>query len=161
MNGPTGTDVRLNLDPWDAFYVVFHPLTGSLQDAVLEATNAESLDSVTRQGKTVNVHVLGPVSTSDTFVELRNGAEIYKGSASNGGAQPLTLGGKWQFRPQPDRVSVPYARVSDAPEVTGGKRGWAASDFDDTDWPEMWLNEEQNTCLLYTSDSWSVRCTRR
>jgi len=145
VNGPTGTDVRLNLDPWDAFYVVFHPLTGSLQDAVLEATNAESLDSVTRQGKTVNVHVLGPVSTSDTFVELRNGAEIYKGSASNGGAQPLTLGGKWQFRPQPDRVSVPYARVSDAPEVTGGKRGWAASDFDDTDWPEMWLNEEQNT----------------
>jgi hypothetical protein len=35
--------------------------------------------------------------------------------------------------------------VSDASEVTGGKQGWAASGFDDTDWPEMWLNEEQNT----------------
>ena len=59
--------------------------------------------------------------------------------------QPLTLGGEWQFRPKPDRVSVPYAKVSDASEVTGERLGWAASGFDDTDWPELWLNEEQNT----------------
>ena len=145
VNGPSGTDIRLNLDSWDAFYVVFHPLTGSSQDAVLVATNAEKLDGVSRQGGTMSVHVAGPARKEETFVELRSDAQVYRGEASSGGAQPITLNGNWQFRPQPDRVSVPYARVSDASEVTGGKQGWAASGFDDTDWPEMWLNEEQNT----------------
>ena len=62
VNEPSGTDVRLNLAPWDAFYVVFHPLTGAPQDAVLEATNAEELDSVSRRGTTLDVHVAGPAS---------------------------------------------------------------------------------------------------
>jgi hypothetical protein len=145
VNGPAGTDVRVNLDPWDAFYVVFRPLTGSPQDAVLEATNAERLDGISRHGSTVNVHVSGPASTSETYVELRSGTQIYRGAASSNEAQPLTLSGKWQFRPKPDRVSVPYAKVSDASEATGVRLGWAASDFDDRDWPEAWLNEEQNT----------------
>jgi alpha-L-rhamnosidase/Glycosyl hydrolase 2 galactose-binding domain-like len=145
VNGPSGTEVRLNLDPWDAFYVVFRSLTGSPQDTVLEATNAEQLDSVSRQGTTVNVHVSGPASGSETYVELRNGTQVYRGAASGSGAQPLTLSGKWQFRPMPDRVPVSYAMVSDASEETGVRLGWTASSFDDTDWPETWLNEEQNT----------------
>ena len=145
VNGPSGTDVRLNLDPWDAFYVVFRPLTGPPQDTVLQATNAERLDSVSRHDATVSVHVSGPATASETFVELRRDTQVYKGTVSGGGAQPLTLGGMWQFRPKPDRVSVSYAKVSDASDVSGDTLGWAASDFDDTDWPEMWLNEEQNT----------------
>jgi hypothetical protein len=145
VNSNSGTDVRLNLDSWDAFYVVFHPFTGTTQDAVLVATNTEKLDSVSRQGKTVSVHMSGPVRTSETFVELRSDGQAYRGEVSSDGAQPLMLNGKWQFRPQPDRVSVPYARVSDGAEAKGRRQGWAASDFDDADWPQMWLNEEQNT----------------
>jgi hypothetical protein len=145
VNGPSGTDVRLNLDPWDAFYVVFHPLTGTPQDMVMEATNAERLDGVSRHGTTVDVHVSGPASASKTYVELRIGTQVYKGATSNNGAQPLTLSGAWQFRPKPDRVSVPYAKVSDASEAAGARLGWADSNFDDKDWPELWLNEEQNT----------------
>ena len=145
VNQPSGTDVRLNLDPWDAYYVVFHPLKGSEQDAVLEATNAESLDSVSRSGPAFEAHVSGPATSSSTFVELRSGTQIYAGTVSSNSAKPLTLTGDWQFRPKPDRVSVPYARVSDAPEAAGEKRGWDASEFDDKDWPELWLNEEQTT----------------
>ena len=91
VNGSSGTDVRLNLDPWDAFYVVFHPLNGSLQDAALVATNADTLDSVSHQGKTLNVHVSGPSSASETFVELRSGGQTYRGATSSGGAQPIPL----------------------------------------------------------------------
>jgi hypothetical protein len=145
VNGPSGTEVRLNLDPWDAFYVVFRPPNGPPQDAVLESTNAERLDGVARHGATVNVHVSGAASASETYVELRSGTQLYRGAASSGGAPPLTLGGNWQFRPKPDRVSVPYAKVSDASESTGVRLGWAAPSFDDQDWPETWLNEEQNT----------------
>jgi|CZKL01.1.fsa_nt_gi hypothetical protein len=145
VNGPSGTEVRLNLDPWDAFYVVFHPLTGAPQDAALEATNAEKLDGVFRHGTTIDVHVSGPASASETYVELRNGSQVYKGATSSGGAQPLTLSGEWQFRPKPDSVSVPYAKVSDALEAAGRRQGWEDSSFDDKDWPESWLNETQNT----------------
>ena len=145
VNGPLGTDVRLNLDPWDAFYVVFRPLTGAPQDAELASTNAEKLDRVSRHGATFDVHVTGQVMASDTYVELRRGNHVYKGETSGGGAQPISLNGAWQFRPKPDRVSVPYAKVSDAPEAAGSRQGWADPDFDDKDWPQMWLNEAQNT----------------
>jgi len=145
VNGPDGTDVRLNLDPWDAFYVVFHPLTGAPQDATLAATNAERLDSVSRHGTTVNVHVSGAANASETYVELRNGAQVYRGATSSLGAQPVLLSGAWQFRPKPDRVSVFYAKVSDAQEAAGRRKGWTDTSFDDKDWPESWLNEAQNT----------------
>lgn len=145
VNGASGTDVRLNLDPWDAFYVVFHPLTGAPQDTVLEATNAENLDGVVRHGTTLDVHVSGPARASETYVEFRNGSQLFRGATSSVAAQPLTLSGAWQFRPQPDRVSVPYAKVSDAPEAAGSKLGWLDPNFDDTDWPPSWLNQEQNT----------------
>ena len=145
VNGPSGTDVRLNFDPWDAFYVVFNPLADSQQDIALEATNAERLDGVSRHGTTIDVHVSGPESASATYVELRNGDRIYRGATSSSGAQPLTLSGMWQFRPKPDRVSVPYAKVGDASETAGIRLGWADPKFKDKDWPESWLNEERNT----------------
>jgi hypothetical protein len=144
VNDSSGTAVRLNLDPWDAFYVVFRPLAGASQDAVLEATNAETLNGVSHQGTTWNIRVSGPASVPETYVELRKGDHRYRGEIS-GGIQPLPLGDKWQFRPMPDRVSVPYARVSDAPGNAGVTLGWTSAAFDDRDWPEAWLSEEQNT----------------
>lgn len=145
VNEASGTDVRLNLDPWDGFYVVFHPLAGVRQDKVLEATNAEKVDGVSVSGETLSVHVSTPATGPETYVELRKGNEIYRGAASNNFAHPIALDGEWQFRPKPDRVSVSYARVSDAPDAAAGKRDWADPAFDDTDWPELWLNEQQNT----------------
>jgi alpha-L-rhamnosidase/Glycosyl hydrolases family 2, sugar binding domain len=144
-NGASGTDVRLNLDPWDAFYVVFRPSNGSTQDAELVATNAETLDTVSRQDNVISVHVTGPSSSAATFVELRNGDGTYKGTIPRVAAQPITLNGPWQFHPQPERISVPYARTGEATEAKGKSLGWTAADFDDTDWPQMWLNEEQAT----------------
>jgi hypothetical protein len=137
--------VRLNLDAWDAFYVVFRPLTGSSQGNVLAATNAENLDSLSSQAGTLKVHLSGQAGATATYVELRSSTQLYRGEASNRAAQPVVLDGKWQFRPQPDRVSVPYAKVSDASEVNGAEQGWTSAGFDDTNWPEMWLNEEQTT----------------
>ena len=145
VNESSGTKVRLNLDPWDAFYVVFRPLNGPPQDTVLEATNAESLDGVSLHGTSVNVHVSGPAGSSETFVELRSGRQVYKGVVPGSTAQTLNLDGKWQFRPKPDRVSIPYAKVSDAAEESGVELGWADPGFDDRDWPQTWLSEEQNT----------------
>ena len=145
VNGPSGTDVRLNLDPWDAYYVVFHPLSGSPQDAALITTNAQTLDSVSREGELVKVHVSGPVAAAETFVELKSGTQVYRGKVSGSVAQPLTLSGEWLLQPQPSRVSVQYAKVADASAMKGEKVGWTAPGFDDTDWPNMWLNVEQST----------------
>ena len=64
VNDGSGTNVRLNLAPWDAYYIVFRPLSGAGQNAVLLGTNAEQLDNVTQQGKGMAVHVSGPASDS-------------------------------------------------------------------------------------------------
>jgi hypothetical protein len=118
---------------------------GPSQDAMLEATNAESLDNLSRQSGSFKVHMSGPVTSRETFVELRSDTKLYRGDASGGGLRPLTLDGDWQFKPLPDRISVPYAKLSDESELNGTERGWASPNFDDTDWPDMWLNEEQTT----------------
>lgn len=144
-NGATGTDVRLDLNPWDAFYVVFLPLTGPPQQATLEATNADQLDQLTQDGDTFSVHITSPATTSATFVELRSGSHLYRAQTSASAAQPLLLRGPWQFRPQPDRISVPYAKVNLDTSNNGESLGWASPDFNDTNWPEAWLSEEQTT----------------
>ena len=144
-NTASGTDVRLGLAPWDGFYVVFRPLAGPAQDAILDATNADKLDHVTRQGAKLSVHVIAPASTAATYVNLSSSNTLYTGTIPGSALRPLVLDGAWQFRPQPDRVSVPYAKVSDASLQEGENRGWASASFDDEDWSNMWLNEEQNT----------------
>jgi hypothetical protein len=143
-NDTTGTDVRLKLGPWDAFYVVFRPLIGPAQSAVLDATNADQLDHLTPQGDNFSVHVAGP-ATSPIFVELRSGAHLYRAQTSRTAEHPLLLQETWQFHPQPERISVPYARVHLDTTSTGDSLGWAAAAFDDTNWSESWLSGEQTT----------------
>lgn len=145
VNGSSGTDIRLTLDPWDAFYVIFHPLTGTLQDAALTGTNAETLDRVSRQGNSITVHVAAPAAAHETYVELNSGAKCYKGTISSRGLEPLTLDTTWQFKPKPERISVPYAKTGEASQMKGERLDWANASFDDTDWSNTWLNEEQNT----------------
>ncbi len=144
-NGPSGTTVRLNLGPWDAYYVVFSPLVGSAQNVELVSTNAETIGNVSPHNDAIDVHVSAPVSASDTSVELRKDGRVYSTKLSADPLQPIALGGDWTFRPQPDQVSVPYAKVSSASEQQGENLGWTSAAFDDTDWPSLWLSEEQNT----------------
>lgn len=146
VNTPSGTEIRLNLAPWDACYIVFKPLAGSGQTAKLVATNAETIDETSDRGDAVRVHLSSPASTSETYVELRKGEHNYKASIPpNSNLRILTLTGEWQFHPSPKVISVPYAKVSDAPKSGGESLGWTNSSFDDTDWPSMWLSKEQQS----------------
>jgi hypothetical protein len=145
VNTSNGTDVRLNFAPWDAFYVVFRPLKESPQELVLKATNAETVDSVSNEGGSLQVHISGPISPTGLFVEMDDGRQRYRGEIAGNGVTPLPLDGEWQFKPAPGRISVPYARVNSATPDDGIRQGWLGADFDDTSWAEYWLNEEQTT----------------
>ena len=145
VNDGTGTDVRLNLAPWDAYYIVFRRLSGSGQNAMLVGTNADQLDNVVQQGKDISVHVSGPTSNSATYVKMRAGDTDYDGAIAGTPLKPIVLAGDWKFRPQPERISVPYAQVQDASDAVGQRSGWDAQSFDDTGWPSLWLSQEQTT----------------
>ena len=145
VNRPDGTEVRLNFAPWDAYYVTFQPSSGTEQKAELVSTNAETLDHVARQGNSISVHVAAPATLPAVQVSLREGGRLYKGEASTGQLQTLPLSGKWQFRPRPDRIQVLYAKVNNAAEGVGEKRGWMQDNFDDAAWPELWLSSAQGT----------------
>ncbi|HEY1806969.1 MAG TPA: glycosyl hydrolase [Acidobacteriaceae bacterium] len=144
-NDASGTDVRLNLAPWDGFYVVFRPLTDAAQGVALEATNADAIGPVSRHDDALSLHVITPASPGGVFVALRDGAKVYRAATSGSPLRPFVLQGSWEFHPQPARISVPYARSKVALGTTGESRGWAAPDFDDSAWPETWLSEEQTT----------------
>lgn len=145
VNDSSGTDVRLNLNPWDAYYIVFRPLSGDSQNAVLVSTNAENVDDIVHQGNSIDVHLSGPASTSQIYIKMRNGNDSYSAKVAGTDLRPIVLSGDWQFRPQPERISVPYAKVNDAPEVEGKMFGWEKAAFDDTGWPSLWLSKEQTT----------------
>jgi len=144
-NTSSGTDIRLNFSPWDAYYVVFRPLSGPPQDVALVATNAEMIDNISGNGKSLRVHLSSPISSSETYVELRKNGSIYKATINPENIQPINITGMWQFRPAPERIAVPYARVNSASETDGEKLGWFSNTYDDSNWPPMWLSKEQTT----------------
>jgi hypothetical protein len=59
--------------------------------------------------------------------------------------KPLVLEGPWGFRPEPEHVSVAYARVKDAREGDARANVFSDAEFDDSSWPSLWLSEAQNT----------------
>ena len=144
-NTPDGTDVRLVLDPWDAFYVVFHADDKAKQDLRLQSTNADEIDSVSQDAGGLRVHVTGPSGKSAITAVLSDSTQTYRGEVPGDSIEPLTLGSGWQFKPAEDRLPVPYARTGFAPEEEGTRRGWRRPGFDDTDWPDVWLNDTQTT----------------
>ncbi len=146
-----GTEVRLNLGPWDAFFVVFERTAegGRLQTLRLLETNAEELSIESRDtdpggDKAVRVHVLTPATEGSVEVHLGGGQTGYDGSAPAGSLAPIALDGDWLFRPEPERIAVPYAKVSDAPNALTAA-AMAEPEYDDTAWPELWLSEAQDT----------------
>ena len=140
-----GTEVRLTFGPWDAYYVVFKPRGSARQEAELVSNNAENFEVVSRDAQAVRVHVLSPATGREIQVTLREGERTYKGQIATGNLQPIRLDGDWDFRPQPERVSVTYAKVKDTLKDNAERFGWAGADFDDTAWPSLWLSEAQNT----------------
>jgi len=99
-----GPEIRLDLDPWDAYFVVFNTQGSSF-------------------------------SPSDA------GHNTPSPAAKTG---PIMLDGAWDFRPEPDRVSAPYARVKDTRDGQADE-SFADPQFDDSSWPSLWLSEAQNT----------------
>ena len=137
--------MRLDFAPWDAYYVVFNPLEGPGQQAELVSTNAESLAVVSRRPDAIEVRASAPATQHDLDVTMRADGRTYKARAPISELKPIALGGDWDFRPEPARVGVPYAKVQDAEEGEGEKLGWAHAEFDDAQWPSLWLSEAENT----------------
>lgn len=145
INRPNGTEVRLTFAPWDAYYVVFRPLTKARQEVELVKTNAESLEVVSRDDHSIRMHVVAMANPIGAEVVLRQGGQVYEGKTSPSPLTPVALENDWRFRPQPERISIPYARIRDSARDDGPASGWAQKDFDDTDWSSLWLSESQNT----------------
>ena len=145
VNRPEGTEVRLDFAPWDAYYVVFSPLPGAGQEAELVSTNAESLAVVSHQVDSIVVRAWAPSTQPDLEVTMRAAGRTWRGHAPLAELHPIALSGNWDFRPEPERVRVPYAKVMDAAPGEGEKLGWAEAGFDDSAWPSLWLSEAQNT----------------
>jgi hypothetical protein len=58
----------------------------------------------------------------------------------------ISLADPWIFRPEPDHIPVPYAKVLDVPEPDAAPlREFLSKDFDDSSWSSLWLSEAQNT----------------
>src|SRR5215831_150476 len=145
VNRPTGTEVLLNFDPWDAYYIVFQPPRGSPQRAELVSTNAETLQPVSRVHDSLAVSATAPAGQKSIEVSLRANGKTLRAQTALPSVKPVTLEGPWDFRPEPDLVAAPYARVKDAPEGDGDQLGFGRREFDDGAWPTLWLNEAQNT----------------
>ena len=145
VNHPQGTEVRLDFGPWDAYYVVFNPLDGQGQKAELVSTNAESLSVVSRQPDSIQVRASAPCTQRDLEVTMRADGQTYRARSPITRLKPISLSGNWDFRPEPERVGVPYVKVKDAEEGEGEKLGWASPQFDDAAWPSVWLSEAENT----------------
>ena len=145
VNRPEGTEVRLDFGAWDAYFVVFSPLEGSPQKAELLSTNAESLQIVSHDSHSIVVRATAPAEQRDIDVVMRADGQTYRAQSPIVSASSALLSETWGFRPEPDRVPAPYAKVKDAPENEGERRGFTQPDFDDTSWVSLWLDEAQNT----------------
>ena len=145
VNRAEGTEVRLDFGPWDAYFVVFNPLEGPGQKAELVSTNAESLAVVSRQADAIQVRASAPCTQRDLEVTMRADGRTYRAHSPIAELKPIPLSGNWDFRPEPERVGVPYVKVKDAKEGEGEKLGWSRAHFDDAAWPSLWLSEAENT----------------
>jgi hypothetical protein len=145
VNRPEGTEVRLDFGPWDAYFVAFNPLEGPGQKAELVSTNAESLAVVSRQADAIQVRASAPCTQRDLEVTMRADGRTYRARSPIAVLKPIPLSGNWDFRPEPERVGVPYVKVKDAKEGEGEKLGWSGGHFDDAEWPSLWLSEAENT----------------
>jgi hypothetical protein len=145
VNRPNGTEVWLDLDGWDAYFVIFHPLHGSPQQLDLLSTNAQTLELVSHDGNSVVVRTFTPADQKQTEVTMHGNGKTLFARASIDSADSVYLAGPWQFRIEPDQVSIPYAQVKDDPINAGERLGFAQPDFDDSTWSSFWLSEAQNT----------------
>ncbi len=144
-NTPDGTEVRLNLGPWDACFVVFASEGMPPQNLQVIKASSENFDFLSLEKDTARLHILTPATEPGVEIVLADGKKTFRGRMEGGGLAPLSMGDEWSFRPEPERVAVPYAKVKDADVEGGAAAAWLGPDFDDAAWPELWLSEAQNT----------------
>lgn len=145
VNRPTGTEVWLDFHPWDAYFIVFQPQTGSALQTELLSANTENVQLLSQDSNSITVRASMPAMQKSVEISMRSNGRVYQAQSAVSSAAPISLSENWNFRPEPERISVPYAKVKDAPSQEGEQRQFNSSNFDDTDWPSLWLNEAQNT----------------
>lgn len=145
VNRPTGTEILLNFAPWDAYYIVFQPLRGSPQQAELISTNAETLQPASEIHGSLEVNATASAEQQSIEISMRANGKTFRAQTALPSIKLMALDGAWNFRPEPDQVAAPYARVKDAMEGTGDDLGFGQRGFDDDAWPLLWLSEAQNT----------------
>ena len=134
----------LDFAPWDAYYVCFQP-SAEPQRVDLVAGRAPDLEILSQDAAKIVVRAGAPAGPEPLALVMAAGGRTYRGQAPAGPAAPVTLAGPWDFRPEPDRVPSPYARVRDLPEPGGAAAGLADPALDDSAWAQLWLSEAQNT----------------
>jgi alpha-L-rhamnosidase/Glycosyl hydrolases family 2, sugar binding domain len=150
-NRAEGTEVRLEMAAWDAYFIFFRPGENTPQPVQLVRSNATNLHIVSQNSAEITVRATTAATQRDVDIVMRAGGRVYGAHSATAAVEPVALAGIWKFHPEPERVSVPYARVEDAVAGEGEQRGFASAQFDDTAWPSLWLSEAQNTIR-----DWSV-----
>jgi hypothetical protein len=145
VSRPNGTEVWLDFDAWDAYFVVFRTLQGSPQQTNLLSTNAHNLKLISHDANSIVVTASAPAGQGSIEIAMRSDGRTFRAHSPFTSSEPIPLTGAWEFRPEPAQVPVPYAQVKDASVNEGESLGFAQTDFDDTAWSPLWLSEAQNT----------------
>jgi alpha-L-rhamnosidase len=145
VNRPKGTEVWLDFDAWDAYFVVFHPLQEHPQGIDLLATNAQTVKLVSQNASSIVVQASALADQKNIEVAMGSAGRTFRGQSPIISADSIPLNGTWKFRPESAQVSVPFAQIKDAAKMEGEQLGFAQTDFDDSIWSSLWLSEAQNT----------------
>ena len=161
-------DVRIVAGSADHFFAQHRAQDGvsyywfvndSAQDRAIEVEVAangtpEKWDALTGQRSPLAAargHISLTFAPWDAYfvVILPPNTENVKSAATSGASEvasiTVPIDGPWQFRPEPDRLAVPYAKVLDAAPGGVAPQIDLAKNFDDSSWPSLWLSEAQNT----------------
>jgi hypothetical protein len=146
-NTDAGTEVTLSFAPWDAYYVVFSPVSSSLQKAAVVHSDFSTLAVLSPQPEGLRLRAEGPITGHDYRVELRDSVHTYRGEFHLQGELPakMPLNGPWNFHPDAPTVAALYARTRFDADGEGIRNGWANADFSPEHWDQQWLSPENFT----------------
>jgi len=133
------TVVRLALAPWDAAYIIFDP-AGPPQPLGLHATNLEEFSVERASANEVLVRGRAAVAREPAFIELREGAKLYRGEYRPAPSAPLEITGEWRVKVDAPVIPIPYAQVKDDPQDRGLREHWFTEGLGEPGWNQLWLS---------------------
>ncbi len=141
------TEVRLDFAPWDAYYVVFRAPDSAVPapPSLLVDSSTSDVQVISQSAGSIVVRASAPGSAKNISVEMSAAGKTYSGASAVEPLAPIAIADPWNFRVEPDRVSVPYAKVFDAPSQHSKNLEYMQPKFDDSGWSSAWLSEAQNT----------------